>query len=105
MPETFPTGAIGINGFTVEVPGIPNIHVDEVEGLEKKMGLIEVVDGGSNVKTWFTDHVVEHSEITLSRIRDGSPADALFAKLFDAAQESGGKIGFTILQTWPGKGT
>jgi hypothetical protein len=85
------------------MPGVENVHVDEVDGFSEEMGKIRVVDGGTNEEDYFVDHTTEHGELTLSRIRDGSPADAKFWAFYDKCRATGERFSFTIIQRWAGK--
>src|SRR5205823_13673857 len=57
---------------------------------------------GTNRKFFFSDGIVEHGPITITRTRDNSPEDAAFAKFFEDAAK-GGKIDGTLIQTRNGK--
>ena len=103
MPETQRPDIIAENGIVLEMQGLPSVHVDEVKGIGKKTGTIEVVDGGSNLKIFYDDGILEYSEMTFSRIRDGSANDAKFAKLFDDCINDGKKIAFVMTQQRHGK--
>jgi len=98
MAETFPTDAIPVNGWVMELPGMVNPHITKLQGLNRKTGSIEVIDGGSNRKFFFSDGVLEHGPLTIMRTRDGTDEDIKFSAFFDAARKKGTKIDGTLLQ-------
>lgn len=99
MAEAFPTDLIPVNGWMFELPGMTNPHITKVQGFNRKTGVMEIVDGGSNRKFFFSDGTLEHGPLTIMRTRDGSPEDAIFANFFDQVVETGAKIdGGVLLQ-------
>ncbi len=102
MPETFPIDAVPNNGWVMELPGMTSPHITKVSGISKHTGQLSVVDGGSNREFHFSDGIIKHTPITITRIRDNSPEDKKFAKFFEDAV-NGGKITGTLIQTRNGK--
>lgn len=98
MAETFPIDSVPVNGWIMELPGMANPHITKVQGLNRKTGVMEVVDGGSNRKFFFSDGVLEHGPLTIMRTRDGSPEDAAFSNFFDSIIGTGAKIDGTLIQ-------
>lgn len=99
MPESPPIDLIPVNGWIFEIPGVTNPHITKVQGLSRKTGVMEIVDGGSNRKYFFSDGVLEHGPLTIMRTRDGSPADAAYYKIFEDVVAQGVKVdGGSLIQ-------
>ena len=98
MAETFPVDAIPINGWVMEIPGLTNPHITKVTNINRKTGVISVVDGGTNRKFHFSDGILEHEALGLVRVRDGTADDKAFSQLFQNVVETGQKIDGTLRQ-------
>lgn len=91
---------IPTNGWLMDINGgvLVSPHITKVTGLNKKTGVIEIVDGGTNRKLSFSDGISDYGKIGLHRDRDGSPADAAFAKFIDDCIANGKKVAGTLVQ-------
>ncbi|MBX4215641.1 hypothetical protein KW797_01690 [Candidatus Parcubacteria bacterium] len=97
-----------VNGWLMELDPSSGIkmrapHFTNLSGLNKKTGTMEVVDGGTNVKLFFSDGILEHAPITMTRARDGSPDDAAFEGGVQKVYETGQKVAGTFTQYRFGK--
>jgi hypothetical protein len=92
-----PVDAIPVNGWVLILEPLASErrlnspHFHKLEGLSRKTGKLEVVDGGTNVKYHFSDGIMEAGDINIKRTRDGSPDDATFDSYINAVFTSGRK--------------
>lgn len=95
-----PTDVIPVNGWIFEFDGgdLVSPNFTELSGLNKKTGTIEVVDGGTNRKFYFSDGIIDYGGITIKRTRDGSADDKKFAKFIDDVFANGTKRSGTMVQ-------
>lgn len=90
---------IPVNGWIMELgEGLNSPHIHQVTGLNKKTGTIEVIDGGTNRKFFFSDGILEHAPLNIVRSRDGSEADAVFSSFFDDVVANGRKLDGQLIQ-------
>lgn len=84
-----PKGLHVVNGWYLELPGLVSPQFETLEGLSIKTGIVEIVDGGSNVKYKFNDQIVDFGQITLTRTSDGSSDDLVMHNLVLASIRQG----------------
>lgn len=93
------TDVIPQNGWIMEVgTGLVSPHFHKLTGLNRKTGTVEVVDGGTNRKFFFSDGIIEHDKISVTRSRDGSAADRVFAQWIRDVFANGGKKNGQMVQ-------
>ncbi|HAA56814.1 MAG TPA: hypothetical protein DCE42_18755 [Myxococcales bacterium] len=98
MSEQFPQDAIPNNGWVMELPGLTSPHIEKVSGISKETGELEMVDGGTNRTFYFSDGVLKHGDLTISRTRDGSNDDQVFGDFFEKMVGTGKKYNGTLIQ-------
>lgn len=94
------------NGWylTIPVPGIMSDGLFEtLEGMAKSVGVVEVVDAGTNRKYKFNDQLVDYSEMTLTRPYNGSAADRAMEVLVTTMIQNGLKLPVTAVKMHQGK--
>lgn len=98
-----PNDLIPQNGWVMELPGLSSPHFHKLQGVSTKTGHMTIVDGGSNIAYNFSDGIAENGAITLSRTRDGSPDDVVFANFVRDVQKNGKKVNGAFTQYRFGK--
>ena len=59
-----PTTVMMANGWYFDLPGLISPHFQTLEGINRKTGTTEIVDGGTNIKYQFSDQIIEFGQIT-----------------------------------------
>lgn len=98
MPPPVQRDIIPVNGWIIEIDGLSAPHFHKLAGLSKKTGTLEVVDGGTNRKYFFSDGVQEHGSLTFTRTRDKSPDDAAFIAFQNEYWATGAKLDGQLIQ-------
>jgi len=91
------------NGWIVEIPGLETPHFHKLQGLNRKTGVMTIVDGATRKRYKFNDEVVDYGQITLVRAKDNSPADTQLADWVKAAFRDGEKRNGSFIQYHRGK--
>lgn len=84
-----PTALHVVNGWYLELPGLNSPQFETLEGLSKKTGTVQIVDGGSNIVHKFNDQIIDFGQITLSRTSDGSSDDIALDAMVDLSIRTG----------------
>jgi hypothetical protein len=101
------TEVLPTNGWLMDIDaGDHNLrspHFHKVTGMSRKTGTLEVVDGGTNYKMYFTDGILDHGNVTIVRSRDGSADDQAFAEFIRDCFATGKKRSGSLIQYRFGK--
>lgn len=98
-----PNAAFVTNGWYFELPGLVSPHFEQISGISKKTGNVQIVDAGSNIKYNFSSQILDFGQISLSRTRDGSSDDRVMAGLVEASIATGAKFAGVMVKLHFGK--
>ncbi|MFH0989836.1 MAG: hypothetical protein V1799_07460 [bacterium] len=101
--EQKPNDLIPINGWVFELPGLTSPHFHKLSGIGVKTGTMTIIDGGTNMAFNFSDGIEENGAITMTRTRDNSAADGVFAKFVRDVIKTGVKVNGSFVQYRHGK--
>jgi hypothetical protein len=91
-----PTTVFMANGWYFDMPGLVTPRFQTLEGINRKTGTTDIVDGGDNIKYQFSDQIQEFGQITLARTRDGSVDDYTMDLLVTASLREGATYSGTL---------
>lgn len=93
MPRPTPPKDLYVaNGWYLELPGLTSPHFETLEGVGRESDDVEIVDAGTNKKHKFGTQIIDFTEMTLTRTRQGTEDDALLLAMVRECIERGLKV-------------
>ena len=80
---TAPQDLVIVNHWWMEIPGLPGMRFETIDGLAVNSGTVSTVDASENVMHKFSNQTVEYPELTLTRPMQADANDIILEQLAD----------------------